>query len=247
MHEGLEKVADLHSPDGLEVAQIAGAQELVGAELLDVFPVGPIGGECKGGLIRDNVYGGRVLAVGEHQLVGLQELAGKLRGGGHHAEDGAQPEPEQGAVPLAELVEGLVQAGAQEVEIADDGEGQGAGRERRPAAASASQGREDGDGEEDQKDGEGDLDGQSLSISSLTLKSIAIAASSTRHRDQQTSPSQPLSSASRAIPDPGHRLATSSLLSEPATSGEPFSVPQIVAPVPPSAVASSFSGEPPRP
>ncbi|GER29390.1 cysteine--tRNA ligase [Striga asiatica] len=130
--------ADLHSTDGLEVAQVAGAQELVGAELLDVFPVGPIGGECKGGLVSDDVDGGGVLAVGEHDLVGLEELAGELRGGGHDAEDGAQPELEQGAVPPAELVEGLVQVGAQEVEMANDGEGQGAGRERRPAAAFAS-------------------------------------------------------------------------------------------------------------
>lgn len=74
------------------MGEIPRAEELVGAQFLDVFPVGAVGREGKGGIVGDDINGGGVFARREDELVGLEEFAGQIHGGGHHAGDGAEVE-----------------------------------------------------------------------------------------------------------------------------------------------------------
>lgn len=141
------------SPDGFEMAQIPGAEELVRAQLFDVLPVRTVRGEGEGGVVSDDFNGGGVLARREGEFVGFKEFPGQFRAGNDHARDGAEVELEYGTVAEGEVVEGVVDARAEEVEMADYGEGEGPWR----GTGTAFEEEEEGGGEEEHGRDEGDL------------------------------------------------------------------------------------------
>jgi len=100
------------------------------------------------------VHRRRLGAVEERGLVGLEHLAGGVRGAGGDGGHGAQAEVEERAVARGEAVQRLVRERGQEVEVAQEGQRQRARREAEAAAGAAAQ-RVEGGEEEEEEGGEG--------------------------------------------------------------------------------------------
>lgn len=90
---GVQEVEKLDAPDGTEEVDSPGAKELRYAEALDEAPVGTIGSEGEASGIVGKVAGCSGLrTVRDGDVVGFEELAGKIRGGGDDAEGGTKAE-----------------------------------------------------------------------------------------------------------------------------------------------------------
>ena len=88
---------------------------------MGVAPVGPVGGPRHVGVVLASVLPGSSDGpAGEGLVVGLEDLLGHVRGGGHHNGAGPILEVEEGAIGLGEGVPGAVGDGANLVEVAND-------------------------------------------------------------------------------------------------------------------------------
>jgi hypothetical protein len=128
--EGGDEAGDLLAADMGEAVQGAAGEELVHARLLHEAPEGPVGREGEVlPAVGEPVHRRRLGPVEERGLVGLEHLAGGVRGAGGDAGHGAEPEEEERAVALGQAVQRLVRQWGEEVEVAEDGQAERARRE----------------------------------------------------------------------------------------------------------------------
>lgn len=110
----------LGRPRGSEGLDPPGAEELEDAELADVPPVGAVGREGDvGAAVEEVPRRVRLRAAAEGEVVRAEHLAGGARRGDDDGGDGAEGEPEDGAVGERQAAEGEVRPAAQLVEVAD--------------------------------------------------------------------------------------------------------------------------------
>jgi len=121
-----------------EPFQRAAVQELVHARALHEAPVGPVRREDEVlPAVHQAVNRRGHGAVEERRLVGLEHLAGGVRGAGGDGRHGAEAEVQERAVPGRQPVQRLVGERGKEVEMAQDGQRQRARREAKAAIAAA--------------------------------------------------------------------------------------------------------------
>jgi hypothetical protein len=153
--QGAHEAGHLLAADVAEPLQRAPGKELVHARALHEAPVGPVRREGEVlPAVRQAVHRRGLGAVQERGLVGLEHLAGGVRGAGGDGRHGAEAEVQERAVAGCQAVQRLVRERGQEVQVAQDGQSERARREPKPATAAAAQHKENGEAGNEEENGE---------------------------------------------------------------------------------------------
>jgi len=119
-------------PDVADVVESARGEEVHGAHLAHGAPPGPVGGEHDVlVVVRHELAAGVWRATAEVGVVDAEELLRHGRRTGHHHVGAAEPQPQQRAVHLGQLVQRLVRLPAQLRQVAQHGPAPRPRRQRR--------------------------------------------------------------------------------------------------------------------
>jgi hypothetical protein len=154
--DGLDHGSDLVLADGPQRLEALGREELKVAELAHLDVVRPVVGPDEVLAVAAEPLRGAIPgAVGELLVVLLEHLPRQVRGGHNHREAGAEPDGDDGPVPLRPLLEAAAPHGLDLPQVAHHGPGTRAWRQAADAQTVQQRQRErdrhqrDGDGEEE--------------------------------------------------------------------------------------------------